>query len=135
MPRTPSQHVDPLAGSRQRKAGIVPIHRFAGADAVCLYALGNNDPAIEHGDVLKLGHLLNHHLATASGASSDSVSDLADDSGCHVSPPVARLLRLFRDYILASNTTPQEMEMMISVAIGARVILGDKGGNPERTTP
>jgi hypothetical protein len=121
----------PLAGASQRKAGIISIHRLAGVDAVCLYALCDLDPAIEHSDVLELSEFLNRYITNALAAGSECCGDATNDLAIHVDAPIEWHLGNFARYVKDHRVTPGELQMMIDVAIGARVVICSKVGAGE----
>lgn len=125
------QNDKPLAGARQRKAGIISIHRLAGVDAVCLYALCDLDPAIEHSDVLELGEFLNRYITNARAAGSECCGDATNDLAIHVDAPIEWHMGNFARYVKDHRVTPGELQMMIDVAIGARAVICSKVGAGE----
>lgn len=121
------QNDKPLTSPRQRKAGIVSIHRLAGVDAVCLYALDNMGSAVEHFELLELGELLNRYITNARTSSAECGGEAANDLAIHhVDAPVEWLLGNFARYVKDHRVTPDELQMMIDVAIGARTVICSK---------
>lgn len=115
-----------LASANQRKAGIVSIHRLAGVDAVCLYALDNLGLSIEHSEVLELGKFLNCYISDARPMSTECCSDTANDLAIHIDAPIEWHLGNFARYVKDHRVTPDELRMMISVAIGARAVIVER---------
>ncbi len=122
------QNDKPLTSPSQRKAGIVSINRFAGIDAVCLYALGDCDRVIEHSEVLKLGEFLNGYIANARASGAESCSELSDGFLIHDDAPIGWVLGNFSRYLQEHKIGSEELTMMIDVAIGARAVLASKVG-------
>lgn len=121
-----SQQFQAFACGSKGKTGIISIDRFSGVDAVCLYALSDFDPAIEHGDVLELGSFLNRYLAAARRASAECCSNAADGLGVHSEAPIDWHLANFARYVKEHDIPQDELRMMIEVAIGARAIFGER---------
>ena len=115
-----------LTSPSQRKAGIVSIHRLAGVDAVCLYALDNLGGAVEHLELLELGEFLNRYITNARTSSAECGGESANDLDIHVDAPVEWHLGNFARYVKDHRVTPDELQMMIDVAIGARAVICSK---------
>lgn len=120
------QNDKPLTSPSQRKAGIVSIHRLAGVDAVCLYALDNLGSAVEHFELLELGEFLNSYITNARTSSANCGGEAADDLAIHVDAPIEWHLGNFARYVKDHRVPPDELQMMIDVAIGARAVICSK---------
>ena len=117
------QQLQSLPRPCQRKAGIIPVNRFAGVDAVFLYALSDLDATIEHGDVIELGDFLNRHLTASKGTGAEGGCNAADGFIIH-DAPIDYHLSNFARYVREHSISADELKMMLRVAIGARIISG-----------
>lgn len=122
-PGSNTAHGDLLAGPRQRISGIVPIDRFAGGEAVFLLSLGYLDAPIEHDDLLEIGDFLNRHLAASAALTAQRGGDTAFDPAFHRHSPIDWQIDNFTRYVRERKVSAAELNMMLLVAIGARVVL------------
>ena len=117
-----SQQNQPLTVPCQRKSGIVSINGFPGVDAICLYALNNLDPAIEHREMLELGNFMNHYVSEARTLRAERGCDPSDNFAVHDDAPIEWLLGNFAWFVRDHKINSSELKMMIDVAIGVRAI-------------